>query len=614
MKRFLIILLALFLLGACSNPQPAQPIAPSLVPSIPPSIVPQPSPTPDTSTWLPALEATIDLGTVIGEPYFMAHPIAIDSKNNRLYIATAISQTLVLDAKTFQKIDEITIGGNLSLSSDRLYIGVPGAYDSFGKQISTSELRAYDLPTLKLSLHLFYTDTSLLPAYVLVNEAQQKIYVVRSGVFEADPKTLRVLGSISGTVPIKNGLIPNYSAVDAAIDPVHNRLIASLNNGIPGSNGGNGLAIFDLTNNTLLATDDERSVQSLDVNPVLGESYVVRSFTGSRSIAKYDQHGQLLQRLDGMTGAVQIDAAHRRVYVFEAYPRARLVILDADLNYQGEMRFAGLDKVVAFQFDAQNDRVLMLARTGKLFVLKGHATPDQPTATATTAHGSIQWLVPSPDYANDHNLFAAFAATDYVVGAGAVFHSMDNGKTWQAINGLPMSDTVSAVAFSSNYASDHTLYAALGSSDRLPGDGSGVFRSADEGQTWGVASHGLTDLAINQIVAADAQTLFAVGTARGLFRSIDRGQTWTALADRYVREDSYASPILNALVVSPDYTHDKTVLISGLSGGLQTSHDGGETWRLTAPGGISHLSYLSNGNILAALQSGGVIRSTDNGD
>ncbi len=614
MKRYLIIPLALFFLGACTNPQPTQPIAPSLIPSISPSIVPQPSPTPDTSTWLPALEATIDLGTVIGDPYFMPHPIANDSKNNRLYIATAISQTLVLDAKTFQKIDEITIGGNLSLSSDRLYIGVPGSYDSFGKQISTSELRAYDLSTLKLSPHLSYTDTSLLPAYVLVNEAQQKVYVVRRGVYEVDPQTLRVIGSISGTVPIEYGLVPNYSAVDAAIDPVHNRLIVSLNNGIPGSNGGNGLAIFDLTNNALLTTDDERSVQSIDVDPVSGQSYVVRSFTGSRSIAKYDQQGQLLHRLDGLTGDVQLDAAHQRVYVFEAYPRARLIILDSDLNYQGETRFAGLDQVIAFQFDAQNDRVLMLARTGKLFVLKGHATPDQPAATAAMAHGSIQWLVPSPDYANDHNLFAAFAATDYVVGAGALFHSLDDGKTWQAINGLPMSDTVSAVAFSPNYANDHTLYAALGSSTMLPGDGSGVFRSADDGRTWSVASHGLTDLAIKRIVAADAQTLFAVGMARGLFLSSDRGQTWVALADRYMRDDSYARPILNALAVSPDYAHDKTVIISKLAGGIQTSHDGGETWQLAAPGGAAQLGYLSNGNILAALQSGGVIRSADNGD
>ncbi len=616
MKRFFAVSLILFFLAACSNPQPTQPIAPSLVPSISPSPspLPLPSPMPDTSTWLPALDKTIDIGSVDLESYYIQYPIAIDSKNNRLYVATTISQTLILDASTFQKIDEITIGGNLSLSADRLYIGVPGAYNSSGQQIAMSELRAYDLQTLEMSPHIFYTDTSMLAPYVVVDDVQKKIYVIRSGVFEVDPNTLRVIGSISGTVPIRNGYIPNYSAVDGAIDPTHQHLIVSLNNGIPGSNGGNGLAIFDLTNQTLLATDDERSVQSIAVDPASGKSYIIRSYIDARSIASYDQNGKLLHRLDGLTGDVQIDVAHQRVYVFEAYPRARLIILDTELNYQGEMRFAGLDQVVAFQFDAQNDRVLMLASTGKLFVLNGHATPQQPIAAATTARGSIQWLVPSPDYANDHNLFAAFATTDYVVGAGALFRSADDGKTWQAIGGLPMSDTVSAVAFSPNYASDHTLYAALGSSSRLPGDGSGVFRSMDDGQTWSVASHGLTDLAIDQIVAADVQTLFAVGTARGLFRSIDRGQTWTALADRYVRDASYSRPILNALAVSPDYARDQTVIISSLVGGIQTSHDGGETWRLTAPGGAAQLSYLSNGSILAALQSGGVIQSVDNGD
>jgi photosystem II stability/assembly factor-like uncharacterized protein len=622
MKHFFAVSLILFLLTACSNPKPTPPIspspipvvAPSLIPAIAPSLVPSPSPTPDTSTWLPALDQTIEEGTVDLDSAYLQHPIAIDAQHDRLYVATAVSRTLILDANTYKSIDEITIGGNLTLSADRLYIGVPGTYDSFGKQISTSELRVYDLQTLKLAPHIFYTDTSMLASSVLVNDARKKVYVVRLGVFEVDPKTLDVTGSISGTVRIERGLIPNYSAVDGAIDPVHNRLIVSLNNGIPGSNGGNGLAIYDLNTGQQIASDGERSVQSIDVDPASGVSAVIRTYIDTRSLVSYDQNGKVLHRLDGLTGNVQIDAAHQRVYVFEAYPRARLIILDSDLNYQGEIRFDDMKYVIAFQLDSAHDRLLMLARTGKLFVLKGHATPNQPVSVATAPQGSIQWIVPSPNYAVDHKVFAAFSAGDYVSGAGALFSTIDEGDSWQPIVGLPMSDTVSSLAFSVNYQTDQTLLVALGSSVMVPSGGSGIYRSTDAGRTWSNASRGLADLSIKQIMAADQNTVFAVGAKHGLFRSVDGGQTWTALADRYMNEFTYPNPALTALAVSPDFAQDKTVLISGLSGGVLTSHDGGETWSVTALSGASRLSYMKERNVLAAMQNGNVIRSDDNGD
>ncbi|HET7376112.1 MAG TPA: hypothetical protein VFK30_05360, partial [Anaerolineae bacterium] len=360
--------------------------------------------------------------------------------------------------------------------------------------------------------------------------------------------------------------------------------------------------------------DGERSVQSIDVDPASGVSYVVRQFTDSKSIVNYDQNGKVLHRLDGLSGVVQIDAAHQRVYVFEQYPRARLIILDADLNYRGEMRFGGIENVVAFRFDASTDRLFMLSRAGVLFALRGHATPDQPTAIATAPSGSIQWLAPSPSYVIDHKLFAAFAIGDYVSGAGALFSTIDDGQTWQAIGGLPMSDTVSSLVFSVNYQTDHTLIAALGSSVMVPSGASGIYRSTDDGHTWSSASQGLTDLSIEQIVAADQNTIFALGHKRGLFRSVDGGRSWSALADRYLSQFAYPNPALTALAVSPDFARSKTIIISGQSGHVLTSHNGGETWTQTALSGASHISFLSSGQVLAALQNGNVIQSNDDGD
>ena len=61
---------------------------------------------------------------------------------------------------------------------------------------------------------------------------------------------------------------------------------------------------------------------------------------------------------------------------------------------------------------------------------------------------------------------------------------------------------------------------------------SGVFRSADGGNTWEVASDGLSDLRVHSIDVSPGfgtdGTLFA-GTSGGLFRSTDEGRSWTRL-------------------------------------------------------------------------------------
>jgi len=45
-------------------------------------------------------------------------------------------------------------------------------------------------------------------------------------------------------------------------------LYVSLNNGIPGSNNGSGLAIYDLVSGQSIAEDGERSVNSIAVDAV----------------------------------------------------------------------------------------------------------------------------------------------------------------------------------------------------------------------------------------------------------------------------------------------------------------------------------------------------------
>ena len=120
--------------------------------------------------------------------------------------------------------------------------------------------------------------------------------------------------------------------------------------------------------------------------------------------------------------------------------------------------------------------------------------------------GSVSSLAVSPNFASDHTLFAG------TYGGGGVFVSTNGGASWSAANtGLTNTDVYS-LAVSPNFASDHTLFAGTW--------GGGVFESTNAGASWSAANTGLTStyvysLAVSPNFASD-HTLFA-GTYGGVF-------------------------------------------------------------------------------------------------
>ena len=114
-------------------------------------------------------------------------------------------------------------------------------------------------------------------------------------------------------------LVPNYSAVDAAVIPQQQRLFVSLNNGIPGSNNGNIVAVYDLRTGQVIAQDLERSVSGFAVDETTGAVFSPRSHIGTAAIVKYDAQGHVLKRLDGLSGLALVDPAHDRVYLCQWY-------------------------------------------------------------------------------------------------------------------------------------------------------------------------------------------------------------------------------------------------------------------------------------------------------
>ena len=625
MQRNIFLFIAV-LLAACAGPiSTAQPAAPSPMPTV--------APMPDTSQYVPSIEVTIDLGLLNINRYSDSHPLALDAKAGLIYVGVSPSSTVVLNAATLKKVDSLPAGGNLSLDAEdkQTYIDVGGTYSADG-HVTSGEIKLFTAPALPGAPaspggSVILSDTSIVPPHVLADSTDGRAYIVRSGIFIAKDQSLEVTGSISGTAADPNGLVPKKSVKDAApvpkksvkdaaIDPARQRLYVSLNNGFSGSNNSNGLVIYDLTSGQAIAEDDERSVNSLAVDAVDGTACVSRIYMDTRSIVKVDGQGRQLRRLDGLSGEVQIDHGRNRVYVYDPWSRTpRIVVLDLDLNYLGETRLAGVDGL-AFAFDAQQDRLLVLASDGRLIALRGHGQPPGALPlTSPATRGAVQWIAPSPNDVRDHLLYAAFAIGDERL-VGMLFQSRDEGASWKFVAGLPVADSVTSLAFSPDYAADRTLFVSSGS-PFISAPSSGVYRSLDGGLTWQPASRGLTELSIKRVVvspdfAAD-HTLFANGVNRGLFRSEDGGATWTPLADRYFSmANDYDRSMLYTLGVSPQFAQDHSLLI-GLNGVLLLSRDRGEAWTRVSTASVSSLAYAS-GSTIFAVTLDGLLRSDDGGE
>jgi photosystem II stability/assembly factor-like uncharacterized protein len=170
----------------------------------------------------------------------------------------------------------------------------------------------------------------------------------------------------------------------------------------------------------------------------------------------------------------------------------------------------------------------------------------------------------------DPFIFAAAGGNGTMDGYG-IWRSNDGGQTWQpASHGL--SDLgVTRLAVSPDFARDGTLFAL---SKR------GVFRSSDRGATWVALADRyaplLTDLTVNFSAIALSPNFaldntMLIGHTSGLWRSADRGETWSI-----VNSGSAAARLA--------YAPDGAIVLALNYDGVHRSDDGGLTWRLVNDG------------------------------
>jgi photosystem II stability/assembly factor-like uncharacterized protein len=168
--------------------------------------------------------------------------------------------------------------------------------------------------------------------------------------------------------------------------------------------------------------------------------------------------------------------------------------------------------------------------------------------------------------------------------------SMDNGASWIIDNSLPWNHTFGLRVI------DNTVFACTDS---------GVFRSNDNGVSWAAVNTGLTNTWVYALFKT-GDTLFATtrrGEGSGLFLSADKGDSWTAAVNNGLENAS-----IESFVKSGD------MLFAGTTGGVFRSADNGTSWTAVNNGlANTYVSGLAvNSNTIFALYAG-VYRSTNNG-
>lgn len=191
-----------------------------------------------------------------------------------------------------------------------------------------------------------------------------------------------------------------------------------------------------------------------------------------------------------------------------------------------------------------------------------------------------------------------------------VFMSEDGGSTW-----MPSNTSNDPEVSLENIETLHiTVLEVTPTGTILAGTyGDGLFRSEDRGQNWRGANSGTNATKyINDIYIAQANRIYLATNDRGVFESNNDGRQWSRW---FVQEES---ELVDLAIPTVAYTGDVNDVIVG-------TRESGIWYYNTQPYqnfrksnfrkyGVTDIEVLSDGTLIAAMTSEGVIRSTDNAE
>ncbi len=181
-----------------------------------------------------------------------------------------------------------------------------------------------------------------------------------------------------------------------------------------------------------------------------------------------------------------------------------------------------------------------------------------------------------------------------------IFKSEDGGSTWRKV--LFVNETTGACDLSMDQSDPDVLYAGMWDHQRFPwkirsgGKGSGLYKSADGGESWHRLYNGLPKIMGKVAIAvspADPNVVYANIEAEkgGVYRSDDGGEVWQQVNDErvtYARSWYY-------MEIFPDPKDKETVYV--LNAPMLKSTDGGQTFeRIPNPHSDQHDLWLNPDN------------------
>lgn len=205
-----------------------------------------------------------------------------------------------------------------------------------------------------------------------------------------------------------------------------------------------------------------------------------------------------------------------------------------------------------------------------------------------------------------------------------IYKSVDGGQSWKRV--LFVNDLTGCSELSIDTSNPQILYATLWEHQRKPwkvisgGEGSGVYRSTDGGDSWNKIEEGLPEKKGKMAIAvsrSNPDRVYALveGDSQnekgGLFVSTDRGKTWSERSKdhRLIQRAWYYTEIF----VDPNDEHTLYVL----SAPALRSIDGGKSWEtLSGTHGDYHDLWINpnDSRNMVIANDGGAAISFNNGD
>jgi photosystem II stability/assembly factor-like uncharacterized protein len=220
-------------------------------------------------------------------------------------------------------------------------------------------------------------------------------------------------------------------------------------------------------------------------------------------------------------------------------------------------------------------------------------------------------------------IWVAVQGNAYLPGPGTgIFKTTDGGTSWRQVL-EPMNESTGAVDLALDMSNPRNLYAAMWDNRRTAwdlrsgGEGSGIWRSTDGGESWERLAEGLPDgMGKIGVAASPAKPglVWAIVEAAddegGLYRSDDGGDRWTQVnSERVLRARSWYYMHIFADPVDADNVYV-------LNAPFMKSIDGGKTFsRISVPHGDNHYLWINpdRPNWMVNANDGGANVSFDGG-